>query len=350
MGQILVEYRGPTLEPLGVTPWASNVQRSWVRNDIGTASFELPATTPNLLAILEWGNIIYIHEEGVPTWVGQIKELSWTESGVEVSLKSAETLLKKRLTKQGLFSSDSGGVATNGAIAYSVFLSAVVNNDPLRVLSAGLFDASTTRFKLAYDYADAFDTLQTLATEDDADFWVDENLAVHFRNVRGDDLTSSIVLREGRHLVDVKVVEQGDDLLTAAVVMGDSASGGTTTAERTKSALIWNNKDYFAAELITVSGVTDAAKLRSLGEEAIASRALPRVAIDADLVKLDDGTWGGFFVGDIVQIVLSRRVGVTSYRARCVGLELGALEDRMRCVWEVEEGLAAVQFTTWSPR
>src|SRR5215212_7835555 len=208
MGRILVEYSDAYNYYSAVTPYAADVTRTWVRNDVGTASMTFPLTTPNLWGVIQWGRIIRIHEYGVPSWVGVATEREWTSEGVTLHLKSAEWLLQKAITGQGL--AFTAG-ARSGTIAYGLFASAYLVNRLHRPIRAGTFDGSKARFKEPYNYADCWTELKNLAEEDGADVWVDANLFCHYRDLRGTDKRTSIKLREGQHLVGVRIHDSIED-------------------------------------------------------------------------------------------------------------------------------------------
>src|SRR5262249_41434673 len=151
---------------------------------------------------VQWGRIFRIYEYGVPSWAGVATEMQWSENGVTLQLKSAEWLLQKAVTGQGL-AFETGTRA--GKIAYGVFASAYLNNRVVHPIRTGIFDATRPRFVEPYNYADCWEELKKLADESGAEVWVDENLYCHFRDARGTDKSTSIKLREGKHLVNVSL-------------------------------------------------------------------------------------------------------------------------------------------------
>src|SRR5262249_35645902 len=152
---------------------------------------------------------------GVPPWVGLITERSASDGAVQVQLKSAEWLMQKKLTGSGLTFGAQGG-DTSATIAYGLFQSAYLHNCRLPNLRPGAFTATRQHFK-QYDYVDLYEEIRKLADEDGAAFWIDENLLLHFTNTRGTNKTTTIKLREGKHLVNVRTSESAEDVLTAAV-------------------------------------------------------------------------------------------------------------------------------------
>lgn len=217
MSKLLVEWRSHYNESAVLSAYAADVERTWVTNDIGTASITFPMTTPNLWSLTQWGRIFRILEDGIEPWVGVAEEMEWSESGVTLSLKSAEWLLQQKFTSQGL-SFPAGTPA--GTIAYHIFRQAYLGNSVVHAIRPGFFDAPKPRFVEPYNYADCWEELKKLADESGAYVWVDGDLLCHFRDHRGIDKSSYIKLREGKHLVNVKIRESIADALTGAVAIG----------------------------------------------------------------------------------------------------------------------------------
>lgn len=344
MADILVEWRGPFDYGPQVTPFASDVSRTWVLNDAGEGSLFLPDSVDNLNQIVKWGNLLRIYERDVPPWAGIILERAWENGGVRLSLKSAEALLQKKITRQGLIFGQTAATAA-GAIAREVFRSAYQNNNPFQTLKAGLFDATKTHFK-QYDYVDCFETLQALAEEDGAAFWVDPtDLTVNFRDRRGSE--TSVVLYENVHLFDVRVVEQATDIVTAVLALGE----GSDLPSKPKITMQWwTVAEYFAAEVLNVNGATYPEALIEPAKERIRQQALPRTVIDANFAKVD-ATWGAFHIGDTIELVTARAydtffVRGSKARVKVVGLEKGEA-DSYRCVFEFVPWQTINQYTGW---
>lgn len=349
MGRILVEFSDHYNYAANVTPHAADVTRTWVRNDIGTASLTFPLTTPSLWAIVYWGRIFRIHEYGMPSWAGVVTEREWSESGVTLHLKSAEWLLMKSITGQGL-AFPAG--TTSGKIAYGIFASSYLSNRTAHPIRSGIFDGTKQRFKEPFNYADCWEELKRLADEDGADVWVDENLNCHYRDMRGTDKSAYIKLREGKHLVNLKIHDSIEDTLTAAVALGS----GSTIAEKFKAITRWNgDPGYERVEVLNFDSESNPATLAGLAQQAIRDRGFPKVTVDAEFIKTESAEfWGAFFVGDTIELMLTSylnsvgAVGLNT-RARVLGVELGG-EDRMRVVLEVAVGEPrGITFLGWTP-
>lgn len=340
MAKVNLVYAAPdAVRLLGSCGTATSVSRTWVLNDIGTATYELPITQPDLSRIVELGAINWLYEDGVPPFVGYVEERSWTDSSVRVGLRSAEGLLRGQLTRQGLVLG-ADGQASVGTVAYNVFLSGVLRNStvPLR---AGIFDAEGARF-VEYSYADVFDAFSKLAENYRAAFWVDENLTVHFRSQRGADKTGSVVLVQGRNLINVQITETIAETINAAVGLGE----GNDLAKRPKKALRFTPVGQFKAEVLTLSGAADSETVTKMTEDELRKRRHPKITIDAELVKTAP-EWGQFFLGDIVKVVSSVVPWGNEYNCRVVGVEIGQ-EDKMRLVLSVIPQTIGETPTTWT--
>jgi hypothetical protein len=352
MSRILVEYSDHYNYGSAVTPHAAEVERTWVRNEVGTASITFPITTPNLMGIVQWGRIFRIHEYGVPSWAGVATEMEWTDSGVVLHLKSMEWTLQKNVTGQGLAFAPG---TRAGQIAYGVFASSYYVNRTVHPIRAGVFDATKPRFVEPYNYADCWEELKKLADESGADVWVDDKLYCHFRDARGTDKSASIKLREGKHLVNVSVSTSIEDTLTAAIGLGK----GDTLAQKPKVATMWNaDPGYERTEVLTFDSITSPDALREPVFQAIRDRAYPKMTVDCEFVKVPSGEfWGQFFVGDTIELLLNsyqqvnwwtgQMMGLNN-RARVLGVELGG-EDKMRLVLELVPGNRDLHFLGWTP-
>lgn len=340
MAKVNLIYAAPDAAViLGSCANATAVTRTWVLNDVGTATYELPSTQPDLARIAALGAVNWLYEDGVPPFVGYVEERSGGDGAVQVKLRAAEGMLKGQLTRQGLVLGADGRTSV-GSIAYNIFISGVMHNStvPLR---AGVFDAPGARF-MQYDYADVLDAYTRLAADYTAAFWVDDDLLVHFRAARGSDKRDDIILVQGRNLVNVQITESIADTINAAVGLGD----GADMATRPKKALRFTTGYQFKAEVLNLSGVTDGAAAATQTEEELRSRRHPKVTIDAELVR-SAPEWGQFFLGDIVRVVSTAVPWEAEYICRVVGAEVGQ-EDKMRLVLAVIPPDTADTPATWT--
>lgn len=352
--RIIAEFSSPRDELLGVCPYVSDVSREWIFNDFGTASFSLPGTTPRLYEFVNWGNIVRLHEEGVPSWVGVVTERKWNKGNVQLNLKSAEWLLQKKITRQGLLLGANGGVAA-GAIASALFYSAAIRSNRVQNLKPGNFDATTMHFR-QYDYVDLFDALQEMAEKDGAAFWVDTDLFVHYRNRRGVDKSQGnypIVLYEDTQLIDVELTERIENVITAAMALG---AGDSLTA-KPKYGVAINHPRLFRAEVMNQSGVKTPAGLVEPTKAIIKERSEPELLVDATMLRYDnkrDGTpqfaeWGKFWLGDIVKLVLYSTGYPLEVSAQLIGAGIDE-ENKMRLVSKlVNLPVPPYEYLAWTP-
>lgn len=351
MGRILVEASDHYNSIRIVSPYASNVSRTWVRNGIGTAELTFPFSTPNLLFLITWGRIYRIYEYGVPPWAGVATEIEWGDGVAILHLKSLEWTLRKNVTGQGLFFQPGSSA---GKIAYGVFASSYLSNRVVHPIKAGIFDATKPHFKEPYNYADGWEVLSKLAEEDDADVWVDADLYCHFRDSRGTDKTNTIKLREGKHLVNVRVLESIEDCLTGAIALGK----GDSIASKPKIITSWMaDPGYEMVEALNYDNVTSQDELFELAKKEITKRAYPSLSVDAELVGGE--YWGQFGVGDTVQLMLTSYLNYDYWSglgqtwslirpAKVLGMELSG-EDRMRLVLHTTLADSTLYFRGWTP-
>lgn len=324
---------------LGSCTRLANVTRTWVENDVGTASFELPFGTPDIERVAAYGALHWIYEDGLRPWVGYVETRSYTDISLKLELRSAEGLLKGQTTRQGIVLG-ADGPASRAAIAYAVFSSAIGSSTvPLR---SGLFDAGGAGF-VTYDYVDCFDTFRKLADGGRASFWVDEQLRTNFRSQRGIDKRNSIYLRQGNHLIDVQVTETIAESINAAVGLG----AGTDIVSRDKKALVMDPIGPFRSEVFNYNEAADAEMVASLLTEDLQRRQQPRITVEGTLLK--GAMWGQFWLGDYVTVI-TYPPSQTSWRrehvCRVTGAEAGQ-DDKLRLVLEAVADTSTQTPRTW---
>lgn len=326
METIQIAVASPSDEMLLVTRDIAVTQRTWVRNDAGTATIVVATNHPKLTTICGEGNILRIRQYGIPTWVGQVVTRDWTDGQMTLGLRSAEYLLKGKRTGQGRVYG-AKDATTVGAVAADLFQNAAVVNNPVRNLQPGSFQCATATFR-QYTYADLFEALKGLAEDYGADFWVDDRLRAHFMQQRGADLRNDVVLREGRHLSGVRVTEDFAEIATAVIALGE----GSDVVEKPKLLNRLPSTRFFRADVLDVQKATTVDGLVEPVNQFFASRGQPRVVVDATVGKIT-GSYGGFWVGDTVRLV-TRHPFLRTLVARVNGIELGQAET-LRAVFEV---------------
>lgn len=321
--QLQVFSKNDTLE--FVTKTVAVTSRTWVRNEVGTATLVVPPSHPKLAALAEYGKIIRLVEKGFPTWVGQVVTREWDGNSGLVSLncKSAEWILQKKLTGQGRVYAGNSDTSA-GAVARSVFENAARENSDLRQLKAGTFNAPRTAHR-EFNYADLFESLQKMAEDYGVDFWVDDQLRVHFTQ-RGVDRRATVVLREERHLTNIRIGDSAEEMITAVVGLGE----GSSIPEKPKLLRKLSGTPFFRAEIFDVNGVGSEDGLAEPVEETLLTRGQPRLMVDATVEKIN-GSYGAFWVGDIVTLV-TRNPFYRTVVAQVVGIERGEA-DSMRAVF-----------------
>lgn len=328
-------FHSPRNAPLAASKYIADVSRTWVWNDIGTASFQMPRSVPNIATLLAWGNIVRIVEDGLPTWVGTIEERVWSSGGVRVELRSMEQLLRGHITDQGLTFGENGGMAV-GDIVRALALNAWGNG--WSPISLGGIAGATKQFK-QYDYAALLDALQDLAAESKSSFWVDENLLLHFALERG-RYHADQPLRENRDLVNVTTTETRAEVLTNIIALG----AGADLVDQPKLLLQYTDQPFFVAEVVDFSDAIDQLSLTVPTTEALKARLLPKVRIEADVVN-SSSNWQKLRMGDTLPLGVYTDV-YRVFDAKVIGQEV-AKGQAMRCVFELVLPLPTQAPTTW---
>lgn len=338
MSRVQVQVSSLTDDLQFLTNALAVTSRTWVRNDVGTATIVVPYSHPRLRELAAYGNVIRIKERNFPTWVGQVVQREWDSSNgtVVLSCKSAEWMLQKKVTGQGrVYAGNSGNSA--GAVAYSIYDNAARANSDLRQIRPGYFNSPKTAHR-EYNYADLFEALKDMAEDYGADFWVDEELKLHF-TTRGADRRGVVVLREGRHLSGVRVADSAEEMVTAVVGLGE----GNSIPEKPKLLRKLTGTPFFRAEVLDVNGVGSEDALRSPVEEKLIKDGQPRVTVDASVERIN-GTYGNFWIGDTITLV-TRHPFLRQVDVQVVGIERGE-SDSMRAVFSA---LPATQYTNIVP-
>jgi hypothetical protein len=316
-------------KPLLSTKYIADVTRTWVWNDVGTASFAVPRTHPRLAEIVEWGNIIRIAEPDLPTWIGQVVDRTWTKEGVQLDLRSMEATLADYITDQGLvFGAD--GHTTSGAIVRAVARNAWGNGWTPVTLGGTFVDIYHYK---QYDYAVLLDILQDLAAEDKAAFWIDETLRLQYAIERGAQRADEILIQDV-DLINVSVRESRSEVLTNALALG----AGSDLVSQPKLGLAYGGPlgyepaTYYHAEVLDFNEAIDQNALRAPTIAALKDRFRPKLTVEAEVIDRNNN-WKKLRMGDYVLIAYWADTFKTA-RAKIIGQELSP-GSAMRCVFEV---------------
>lgn len=314
------------LSPFGqlirVTRHVGNINRTWVLNDIGTAHIEIPTSAPNFTQITSWGNIFVIYDKYLPPWIGVV-ETCTTENGLwSADLKSAEYLMKDRLTQQSLvIGAQNGGMFTH-AIVQKLFTSAMALG--WTPLTLGVLGSIKKHFK-EYEYADLFEAIQALAQEDEAVFWVDDKLKLNFVNAV--DEGNRLTLFEHRDISEVAFSENITEVATAVIAFGE----GADVLRKPKRIYSAPSDKFFRVKKYDVKGAKTANQLDTPAKEFIQKNYDPRVAIDGNIINRN-GLWGRLSVGQTINLVVYGK-GAGVYTAKIIGLQSN--DTQLRAVFEV---------------
>lgn len=337
MGRIQLGYSTPYDQLIDVTKDVQVSSRVWVRNGVGTAQVYVPYSYRDWKNIITYGNILRMREYGVPTWTGVVVSREWTGNGFNIGCKSAEWLLSGKITGQGRVYGAQGG-SDAGSVASDLLYNALANCD-VDTIHPGSFRVTKKVFR-EYNYADLLDAWSKLADDTGADFWVDDQLRAHFLDLRGTDKRSTVILREGRQLTDVRVVEGIEDFYNAIIGLGD----GSKVMDKPKLLLKRPNTWLFRAKTLDVNGATTPDAMNDTVRQEL-ENCEPTVAVDANVVKGTKG-YGSFWLGDIITLVLKHPLYHT-VQVKVNGLELGS-ENSMRGVFDVIDPLGEEAAVAWS--
>lgn len=325
MGKITATLTTPQGLTLASTSHLSNVKRTWVVNDAGTASFMMPAALPETALFLRRGHIVRIYEDNLPPWVGVVERRRFKGNAVTFECKGAEWFLHKRPMQQIVV-----GDGDLGRVAEQCFLSA-------NQLS-GAWTPVTTRdfqyggpavFKEYEGYKDLWETLKGLADEHHWNVWVDSSMTVHFRHSRGSDKSGQLFLYENKELTDVDVTEDEAEAVSNVLAI---AGGSGNITERAKFGYAVPTQDFWRAEIINVDGAVGAAELEPAATRHLRKNFFPRITIDATVVSIGN-LWAQLHLGDTVSVV-TYQGGNRRSKTKIIGMEVSE-PGKMRCVFEV---------------
>ena len=340
MSTLQIQVSAPTDELLFLTRSVAVTSRTWVKNDVGTATIVVPYSHPKLRELADYGNIIRIRERNSPTWVGQVVQREWDSANGTVVLgcKSAEWILQKKITGQGrIYAGNSGNSA--GAVAYAIYDNAIRANSDLRQIKPGFFNVPKTAHR-EFNYADLFEALKDMADDYGADFWVDDNLKLHF-TARGSDRRGVVVLREGRHLSGVRVTDSAEEMVTAVVGLGE----GSNIQEKPKLLRKLTSTPFFRAEVLDINNVGSEEALRAPVEEKLIKDGQPKVTVDASVERIN-GSYGNFWIGDYITLI-TRHPFLRQVDAQVVGIERGT-SDSMRAIFSALPSYRYMNIVPWS--
>lgn len=341
MSKVTLVYAPPS-QPTAIkaTTAAANTNRTWVLNGTGSASLELSEDTPDIANIVALDTLCWLYEDGVPPWAGFVEERSWGDAGgVTLSLRSAEGLLQKQITRQSLVLGADGS-ATTGAVGYAVFESAILRNSSVP-LYPGVFDAAGARY-VEYQYTDAYEAISKLTENDRAAFWVDEDLRLHLRTARGADKREIIKLEQGINLTEVAIKESSANRINAAVGLGE---GNDITTKPKKALKFGTRGGIFRSEVLSFSNAKDAETVRKLTVEEINKRRTVAVTVDCAILR-NCPEWGNFWLGDTVTVLSTRVPWQNEYSCRVVGAEVGETDTARLILTEIppEDGEQPVEW------
>lgn len=277
---------------------------SWETNAAGEFSAfakleDVRAIEPSLDALRGWWLIWEVHPH-LPTWGGRITDVVVTaDQTVELDARGWLDVLAKRLTRRRNTSIS----ATAGAIAARLVRD--TNLSDATGLSDVAFDDAGAFVSWQDDGGEVLDALSRLADLSGQEFCVDEDTrAFSWRNQCGSDLTSSVQLVQGRHIVDWRPAWSLEPIITE-VVLDPADKNRFRTAPAVSG---------FADAAYTAYGPRQArgtyrGQLPRAAAQAVASRQASSLADRGRLIECDvvdaDGCFAWFRRGDTITVVLA---------------------------------------------
>jgi hypothetical protein len=289
---------------------ATVLERSWVRNDAGSARFTLPQSDDQANDGLIGPGYIYVLESdvGLPAWVGYLAG-RWSENGqmLTVQLRELTYVLASRFT-----GANDNYTAGAGAILRAVLAKAqTALSHPFDLgdfTDAGPYQAKNFRHSSVLD-----GVAKPLATDTGYWFWADYRVspggisgAISWASRRDVDRSARVLLEEGRNLADepAPVLEDHSGQPLERVTVVGSTSGGTAYAARPMSTV----SAGIRASLLASEGVSideQATDDRSTLEAAQAAVA-KTLGRTLRLVVVDTALWSECALGADVRVRLPR--------------------------------------------
>ncbi len=181
----------------------TRTRRTWVRNDIGTATFWIAPDDPKYDDdLVKIGNLIMIEHDTLPVWSGELTSPhNFNEGSFEISARSAEALTKLRILPR----------RTNYTDTPAPFLRSIIadaNNRGDMLYREGVLADLVKRKRVNGSLSTVYDSINTYLDGVGGDFWVDpyldENDQLRFKfnyaSIRGKVYQEYPELIEGQNI------------------------------------------------------------------------------------------------------------------------------------------------------
>lgn len=315
---------------------ASDIQYAFLKNEIANASFIVATSEIDPDVDVDYGNIVRIYKKPFEPFVGTIVERHWSAGTVTVGLKSAERLLKDRITGLNLIIG-ADQPKTSGQIAKAICQQSFKNS--YSRVSLGITDAPKKHFK-EYHYQDVWSGLTDLAEEDECYVWVDSSLKVNFRKTRGINLVDSLLLFEGRQLSDVTIDENADEIITHLVALGE----GSSLAQKPKRGYKLYNNNFVRSRTLDVPKVKTAGGLDKPAERELNKNRFPLTTISATVLEEN---WDQLEIGTRLTLVAYQGPKPKAYFVQIEGINISS--SGVGIVFKIIDNQPIVKPQRWNP-
>ena len=291
--------------PVDIAPQIDYV--AWRLNQIGVAKFTLPyedsKCTPD---ILKSGNRVLIRFlQGLPPFGGVIDyPLRRTATGIQATVYSGPHLLTWRYTSISL--------VISGLSPGAIFRTVIENANGIAstgITVGSVYSGGDLRTE-TYHYENLWTLIQNLQGRSGEDFQIAPiyeggrlTFLASWHQVKGDDLSTNVLLVEDRNLESLTLDEQGP--IANSVIAAGSGAGGTTwedrilgTAQDTDSISAYGRREW--VEVMT--GLADQTTLTTSAAAILAQLKDPRPHVSAVALNTDPADFSRYKVGDTVQV------------------------------------------------
>lgn len=212
----------------------AKVDRSWILNGIGSATFSIAKTDPVFREyFIQYGNRVLIQEDDMGQWGGIVlPPRPWSADSVELTVYTIEELLKSRNPGATSYSGYAGDIFED------LIASANTNEDTL--IDTSYLYAAGESWTEDTSSGSVYDAISSIAKRTGQDWEIEPiisatgklNWIANWHEERGEDLSGEIVLEEGTHFEIPRgalLNEQGP-IYNSIKLLAFDGNGGTTTA------------------------------------------------------------------------------------------------------------------------
>lgn len=281
------------------------VDRSWVLNGIGHANITIAKTDPACTATrLKFGNRILIQEDDMGTWGGIIlPPRSWAASPVQFTAYTIEQLLKDgRYPAASSYSGYAGGIFED------------------LIASANATEDTLINFGYAYEGGESwteettesvYNAMTSIAKRTGQDWEIEPSIdsigniqwTAYWRLSRGQDLSESVVLEEGKHFElagGPLLVEQGPIYNSIKLVAFDGVGSTTTVMAEDEDSIAL----YGALQGLFNKTVPTGYTAQTYCDHLLSVHKQPRKTFKLAVINDDVDTLGSIRLGNTVTIRL----------------------------------------------